>query len=93
MIVFAAIFLISGGLLVKRFLDDRKTESEFADLQSMIDTAAPPAPAGENVNPNGARFAALRDKNSDLSAGSPSTAPIWISGYVRTGQQGLLSAS
>lgn len=30
MIVFAAIFLISGGLLVKRFLDDRKTESEFA---------------------------------------------------------------
>ena len=36
MIVFAAIFLISGGLLVKRFLDDRKTESEFADLQSMI---------------------------------------------------------
>ena len=39
MIVFAAVFLISGGLLVKRFLDDRKTESEFADLQSMIDTA------------------------------------------------------
>ena len=66
MIVFAAIFFISGGLLVKRFLDDRKTESEFADLQSMIDTAATPAPAGENVNPNGARFAALRDKNSDF---------------------------
>ena len=66
MIVFAAIFLISGGLLVKRFLDDRKTESEFADLQSMIDTAATPAPAGENVNPNGARFAALRDKNKDF---------------------------
>ena len=50
MIVFAAIFLISGGLLVKRFLDDRRTESEFADLQSMIDTAATPAPAGENVD-------------------------------------------
>ena len=32
----------------------------------MIDTAATPAPAGENVNPNGARFAALRDKNSDF---------------------------
>ena len=27
---------------------------------------ATPAPAGENVNPNGARFAALRDKNSDF---------------------------
>ena len=46
MIVFAAIFLISGGLLVKRFLDDRRTESEFADLQSMIDTAATPALQG-----------------------------------------------
>ncbi len=66
MIVFAVIFLISGGLLVKRFLDDRKTESEFADLQSMIDTAATRPPPGRMPNPNGARFAALRDKNSDF---------------------------
>ena len=51
MIVFAAIFLISGGLLVKRFLDDRKTESEFADLQSMIDTAATPALQGKMSTP------------------------------------------
>lgn len=66
MVFFAAMFLISGSLLAKRFLDDRQTESEFADLQSMIDTAASPAPSGENVNPNGAKFAALRDKNSDF---------------------------
>lgn len=67
MIFFAAVFLVSGGLLVKRYLDDRKTENEFADLQSMIDTSATPAPAaGESTNPNGAKFAALREKNADF---------------------------
>ena len=68
MVVFAVIFLVSGGLLVKRFIDDKKTESEFADLQSMIDTSATPEPAaaGENVNPNGAKFAALKNKNADF---------------------------
>ncbi len=68
MVVFAAIFLVSGGLLVKRFFDDKKTENEFSDLQSMIDTSATPEPAaaGENVNPNGAKFAALKDKNADF---------------------------
>lgn len=68
MVVFAVIFLVSGGLLVKRFIDDKKTESEFADLQSMIDTSATPEPAaaGENVNANSAKFAALKDKNADF---------------------------
>ena len=67
MVVFGAIFLVSAGLLVKRFLDDRKTENEFADLQAMIDTTATvQGPTGESVNPNGAKFAALRDKNSDF---------------------------
>ena len=40
MIFFGAVFFVSAGLLVKRFLDDRKTESEFASLQAMIDTTA-----------------------------------------------------
>ena len=66
MVVFAAIFLVSGGLLAKRFLDDKKTENEFSDLQSMIDTAAAPAPAGEDAASNGAKFAALKDQNSDF---------------------------
>ena len=69
MIFFGAVFLVSAGLLVKRFLDDRKTENEFASLQAMIDTTAATDtqdPTGENVNPNGAKFAALRDKNSDF---------------------------
>ena len=36
----------------------KRRESEFADLQSMIDTSATPEPAaaGENVSPNGAKF-------------------------------------
>lgn len=67
MIFFGAVFLVSAGLLVKRFLDDRKTENEFASLQAMIDTTTDTQdPTGENVNPNGAKFAALRDKNSDF---------------------------
>lgn len=69
MIFFGAVFLVSAGLLVKRFLDDRKTENEFASLQAMIDTTATTDtqdPTGESVNPNGAKFAALRDKNSDF---------------------------
>ncbi len=66
MVIFAAIFLVSGGLLVKRFFDDKKTENEFSDLQSMIDVAATPAPAGDDTVSNGAKFAALKDQNSDF---------------------------
>lgn len=59
-----AIFLVSGGLLVKRYFDDRRTESEFADLQAMI----LPAEEGQAATPesNSARFAALRERNSDF---------------------------
>ncbi|WP_455502199.1 sortase domain-containing protein [Gemmiger sp.] len=68
MVVFGAMFLISAGLLIKRYFDDRRTENEFADLQSLIDTSAAPesTAAGETVNPNGAKFAALREKNADF---------------------------
>ena len=66
MLFFGVVFLVSAGLLVKRFADDRRTENEFAELQSMIDTSAAPQPSGESVNPNGAKFAALRNKNSDF---------------------------
>ena len=58
MVVFAVIFLVSGGLLVKRFFDDKKTENEFSDLQLMIDVAATPAPAEDSEPSNAAKFAA-----------------------------------
>ena len=69
MLVFAAIFLVSGGLLVKRFADDKKTESEFSDLQSMIDTDATPIPEekqDDEVVSNSAKFAALKEQNADF---------------------------
>ena len=66
MVVFAVIFLVSGGLLVKRFFDDKKTENEFSDLQSMIDVAATPAPAEDSEPSNAAKFATLKDQNSDF---------------------------
>ena len=67
MVVFAAIFLVSGGLLVKRFLDDKKTENEFSDLQAMIDTSASEASdTGDDTPSNSAKFAALKEQNSDF---------------------------
>ena len=63
MVVCLAVFLVSGGLLVKRFFDDRQSESEFAALESMIDSDAP---AAEGEESNSAKFAALRDQNSDF---------------------------
>lgn len=64
MVVCLVVFLVSAGLLVKRYFDDRKTESEFANLQSMIDSDAQTAEDGEE--PNSAKFAALREQNSDF---------------------------
>lgn len=63
MAVCLIVFLVSGGILVKRYFDDRQAENEFADLQSMIDSSAQTAESGES---NSARFAALREKNSDF---------------------------
>ncbi len=58
-----AVFLVSGGLLAKRYFDDRRTESEFADLQAMIQ---PQADTADGVESNSIRFAALRERNSDF---------------------------
>ena len=68
MVVFAAIFLVSGGMLVKRFLEDRKTETQFSDLAALIDTTAPaePAPEEEPMESNAAKFAALKARNAEF---------------------------
>ena len=68
MVVFAAIFLVSGGMLGKRFLDDRKTETQFSNLAAMIDTTATAAPVqeGEPVESNAAKFAALKAQNEEF---------------------------
>lgn len=69
MVFFALVFLVSAGLLVKRFYDDRKTENEFSNLASLIDTSATPAPAEDGTVPeesNAAKFAALKEQNSEF---------------------------
>lgn len=63
MVVCLVVFLASGGMLVKRYFEDRQAENEFAELQSMID---PNAATGEGAESNSAKFAALRDQNSDF---------------------------
>lgn len=59
------VFLVSGGMLVKRFFEDRQAENEFAELESLIDTEAPAQPT-ETGESNSAKFAALREQNSDF---------------------------
>ena len=63
--IFALIFLVCGGLLVKRFLDDRQLESDMAELAGLIDESAP-APAGETAESNAAKFARLVERNPDF---------------------------
>ncbi len=63
MLVCLAVFLVSGGLLLKRYFDDRRSESEFAALESLI---VSDAPAADGEETNSAKFAALRDQNSDF---------------------------
>lgn len=62
-VVCLLVFLVSGGMLLKRLWEDRQSENEFAALQSLIDTEAQ---TGEDAESNSAKFAALRDQNSDF---------------------------
>lgn len=67
MLLFSAVLLVSGGVLVKRYLDDRKTQDDFAALQALLPT---PAPAGDEADAvpasTGAeRFAALQAQNPE----------------------------
>ena len=64
MLVCLLVFLVSGGILAKRYFDDRQVESEFSDLQAMISTDT--AATEETGESNSAKFAALRDQNSDF---------------------------
>lgn len=64
-VVCLGVFLFSAGMLLKRFWEDRQAENEFASLQNMIDTEAVPQ-SGEEGESNSAKFAALREQNSDF---------------------------
>ncbi|MGN0983832.1 MAG: class B sortase [Gemmiger sp.] len=94
-IVFAAIFLVSGGMLLKRLWEDRQAENEFANLHSMI--AATPEPNGQapdGQQPDAAqnaaiRFEALKEANADFLgwitlAGTELDLPVMHTGTDRT---------
>lgn len=61
--IFALIFLICAGLLIKRLIDDRQTENEFSALSDLIDETAEPAAEGET---NADKFARLVERNSEF---------------------------
>ena len=66
-LLFSIVLLVSGGVLVKRYLDDRKTQEDFAALQALLPT---PAPAGDGTvaapaDADTERFAALQAQNPE----------------------------
>lgn len=65
LVFFAAVFLLSGGLLLRRLWQDRRTGLEFAELEQL---AALPDTQGTAAQPDetAARFAALRARNPDF---------------------------
>lgn len=65
MVVFGAVFLISGGMLVNRLMQDRQSEDAFSGVAALIET---PAPDGSAAAPedNAAKFARLKEKNEDF---------------------------
>lgn len=62
-VIFALIFLVCAGLLVKRLIDDRQTENEFSALSDLIDETAEPASEGET---NADKFARLVERNPEF---------------------------
>lgn len=64
-LLFSAALLISGGVLVKRYLDDRKTQDDFAALQDLMPTPQPAAADETAPVDNTDRFAALQAQNSE----------------------------
>ena len=69
MIFFAVLFLVSAGMLLKRYLEDRRTETEFASLAALVETQ--PAAEGSGAAPQqtqdpAEKFAALRQRNEDF---------------------------
>ena len=64
-IIFALIFLVSGGMLLKRYLDDRQLESDMAELSSLIDDTAATGES-DTAEDNSAKFARLLERNADF---------------------------
>ena len=62
---FALLFIVSAALLGRRLWEDHEVRSDFADLEALIEPAAPAADDGAQSD-NAARFAALVARNPDF---------------------------
>lgn len=62
---FALLFIVSAALLGRRLWEDHEVRSDFADLEALIEPAAPAADDGTQSD-NAARFAALVARNPDF---------------------------
>ena len=56
----------AAGCWSSAFSTIKRPRTSFSDLQLMIDVAATPAPAEDSEPSNAAKFAALKDQNSDF---------------------------
>lgn len=67
MVFCGVVFLVSAGLLARRFWDDHRTENEFQDLAEMIDTTAQTEQGTETDGADHSqKFAALQARNPDF---------------------------
>lgn len=64
-LLFSAMLLASGGVLVKRYLDDRKTQDDFAALQELLPTPAPAGDDAAQATAGAERFSALQAQNPE----------------------------
>lgn len=65
-IIFAVVFCVSGGMLVKRFMEDRQTENEFAALSDLIVDTPQSGDASAGTESNEEKFARLVERNSEF---------------------------
>lgn len=65
MLLCLGVFLFSGGMLLKRYWEDRQAENEFSDLQAMIQSPEASDQTADGTD-NSAKFAALVEQNPDF---------------------------
>lgn len=64
-VVFGITLLISGGVLIKRYVDDRKTQNNFSALQDLMVEEEPEQHSATLNLEDTSRFTALQERNEE----------------------------
>lgn len=64
-LVFSVALLVSGGILVKRYLDDRRVQEDFSALRALLPAPAAGTSGEDAPAPAADRFAALQSENPE----------------------------